>query len=264
MKEKSNIKQFNDFYSEVSKEWHLVGKSKNPKVDLDVEMLLYKKMIELLEVGASYFFVFVPPLNKVERVSPSIKEVLGWESNEFSTDFFVKQIHPDDLPTFVDFEKKVVEFKMGLDPEKILKYKSRYNYRIRKSDGSYIPILQQSITIQSDETGAVIRNFIVHTDISEYKTDHSMKLSFIGLENEPSFLEVSRSPFKIGGVQTMLTEREAEVVELLAKDYSSAQIAEILFVSVETVRTHRKNILKKTGTNSTLQLVLLAKDKGWI
>ncbi len=57
-----------------------------------------------------------------------------------------------------------------------------------------------------------------------------------------------------------LTNREKEIIVLLEKNLSSKEIAETLFISVRTVETHRKNILKKTGANNLLSLVKWAKD----
>lgn len=55
-----------------------------------------------------------------------------------------------------------------------------------------------------------------------------------------------------------LTPREVEITKLIAKEYSTRQIADILFISERTVETHRKNILKKTGTNNVVGLVRYA------
>jgi DNA-binding NarL/FixJ family response regulator len=56
----------------------------------------------------------------------------------------------------------------------------------------------------------------------------------------------------------LLTEREREIVKLIAKEYSNRQIAETLFISERTVETHRKNIFRKTGTNSLVGLIKFA------
>src|SRR3546814_10223167 len=66
----------------------------------------------------------------------------------------MQNIHPDDLPHFINFEATVTQFWKQLPPEKVMKYKSRYDYRIRKKDGTYIRIMQQIVTIQSDDEGA--------------------------------------------------------------------------------------------------------------
>jgi two-component system, NarL family, nitrate/nitrite response regulator NarL len=56
----------------------------------------------------------------------------------------------------------------------------------------------------------------------------------------------------------LLTDREREIVKLIAKEYSNKQIAEELFISERTVETHRKNIFRKTGTGSLVGLIKFA------
>ncbi len=57
---------------------------------------------------------------------------------------------------------------------------------------------------------------------------------------------------------TFITKRERQIVSLLMEGYSSKQIAQMLFISQDTVSNHRKNILKKTGAKNTAQVVALA------
>ncbi len=56
----------------------------------------------------------------------------------------------------------------------------------------------------------------------------------------------------------LLTDREREILSLIAKEYSNKQIAETLFISERTVETHRKNIFRKTGTGSLVGLIKFA------
>jgi two-component system nitrate/nitrite response regulator NarL len=55
-----------------------------------------------------------------------------------------------------------------------------------------------------------------------------------------------------------LTEREIEIIRLIEKEYNNRQIAEALFISERTVETHRKNIFRKTDTNSVIGLIKYA------
>lgn len=55
-----------------------------------------------------------------------------------------------------------------------------------------------------------------------------------------------------------LTAREIEIIRLIEKEYNNKQIAEALFISERTVETHRKNIFRKTGTNSVIGLIKYA------
>ncbi len=64
--------------------------------------------------------------------------------------------------------------------------------------------------------------------------------------------------------QSLLTQREQEIVKLIAKEYSNKQIAEILFISEKTVETHRKNILRKTKAGSVVGLVKYAYANGLV
>jgi DNA-binding NarL/FixJ family response regulator len=56
----------------------------------------------------------------------------------------------------------------------------------------------------------------------------------------------------------LLTEREREILRLIAKEYSNKQMAEKLFISERTVETHRKNIFRKTNTNTLVGLMKFA------
>src|SRR5690606_13847261 len=52
-----------------------------------------------------------------------------------------------------------------------------------------------------------------------------------------------------------ITQREKQLIELIEKDYSSKEIATALKISLRTVETHRKNIMRKTVTGYVMSLV---------
>lgn len=68
----------------------------------------------------------------------------------------------------------------------------------------------------------------------------------------------------VEAVDPILSERELEVLKLIAEGKSSNEIAEELFVSVKTVGTHRQHIYEKLNFNSTVDLVKYAIKKGII
>jgi DNA-binding CsgD family transcriptional regulator len=59
-----------------------------------------------------------------------------------------------------------------------------------------------------------------------------------------------------------LRKREVEVLDLVCKGLNTKAISEKLFISVNTVSTHRKNIQQKLGTSNVADLVSLAKEAG--
>ena len=59
-------------------------------------------------------------------------------------------------------------------------------------------------------------------------------------------------------IDEILSRRELEVLRLICKEYSNAEIADKLYLSVSTVETHRKNLIAKLGVNNTVGLVKFA------
>ena len=63
---------------------------------------------------------------------------------------------------------------------------------------------------------------------------------------------------------SVLTNREREVLKLIAEGKSNKEMAEVLFISVHTVERHRANIMKKLSLKKTADLVKYAIQKGYI
>ena len=61
-----------------------------------------------------------------------------------------------------------------------------------------------------------------------------------------------------------LSKREIEVMDLMIDNKSNTEIGEEIFVSSETVKSHRKNIYKKMGVNNVLDLYKLLLSKGYV
>jgi DNA-binding CsgD family transcriptional regulator len=61
-----------------------------------------------------------------------------------------------------------------------------------------------------------------------------------------------------------LTDRELEIVRLISSGLKSSEIAKQLFISVNTVETHRKNIFSKTGVKNAVGLSHYARKHGII
>jgi DNA-binding NarL/FixJ family response regulator len=61
-----------------------------------------------------------------------------------------------------------------------------------------------------------------------------------------------------------LSDRELEIIKMIAEGYTNAQIAALLYISNHTVNTHRKNVMKKLGINNTAGLVMMAVKSGLV
>ena len=76
------------------------------------------------------------------------------------------------------------------------------------------------------------------------------------------FADQARSPARTPPGLAELTEREREVLSLVAEGLSNAELAQTLHVSLPTAKTHVSRILTKLGARDRTQLVILAYQSG--
>lgn len=69
---------------------------------------------------------------------------------------------------------------------------------------------------------------------------------------------------RIEGEYVGLTERERAIIRMVAQEKTNEEIAAALFVSPETVKTHRKHLMAKLNVRSAAGLVKYAVDRHWI
>ena len=231
---------------------------KNIKMDgsinnLQLEIELQRKLLNFFHVGNYYYYIFDVKNSCFRYISPEIEKVLGYPAESVTVEFFFSKIHPEDQPKLLNYEAEIVEFFKNLPSDKIDKYKFSYDYRVLNSHGQYVRLLQQVMTIQFDDPNDVLLTLGVHTDISHIKKENSSSLSFIGLDGEPSYIDVEIAKI-YRPRKNLLTRREKQIVSLLISGERTASIAEKLYISIHTVNTHRKNILKKTNSKSAAEL----------
>lgn len=232
--------------------------------ELNFDSEVHRRMLSIFQPGDYFLFVYNLKRGEFDYVSPEVESFLGHKRGDVTINLIVSSIHPEDLPWFLNFENKIVEFFQGLRPDQILKYKVRYDYRIRRASGEYIRILHQLVTLDFDpQYGGILRTIGVHTDITQLKKEGKPMLSLIGLEGEPSYIDIAVDKIFTPS-PALISDREKEILHLLIEGNSSKKIADMLFISKETVSKHRKNILQKAKANSTPELVAMAITKGWI
>ena len=77
-----------------------------------------------------------------------------------------------------------------------------------------------------------------------------------------NYLNISSSPKKRSEQENPLSEREQQVLKLIALGHTNKEISNTLFISIKTVETHRTRIMQKLNLNTRAQLVNYAIEKG--
>lgn len=108
--------------------------------------------------------------------------------------------------------------------------------------------------------GYVLKNVLLDELVTALQTVHNGSSYFSKDINIGDRDEDFRNTITIEDKQIdeILSRRELEVLKLICREYSNAEIAEKLFLSVSTVETHRKNLIAKLGVNNTVGLVKFA------
>jgi DNA-binding NarL/FixJ family response regulator len=125
-----------------------------------------------------------------------------------------------------------------------------------------IKILALSMSGQGD----IVNEMINDADISGYVLKNigqeELCLAIIKIANggiyfsEKILEELSRfGNLKKEKEAAHLTQRELEIIRLIEKEMNNKEIADALFISERTVETHRKNIFRKTRTNTVIGLI---------
>jgi len=116
--------------------------------------------------------------------------------------------------------------------------------------------------IEAGVSGYLLKNVNDKELLEAIRTVANGKMYFSSEVSEKiTALVVRRQQKQEQPEEARLTEREIEVLKLVADELSNAQIAERLFISERTVETHRKNMLRKTNNKSIVGLLKYAMEK---
>ncbi len=173
--------------------------------------------------------------------------------------------HPHDLPEVLAFSNFWVKFYLGLPPERRPHVKMSLYFRIMNAEQNYYWVMVQYPHCILDKNDKYVYGLVVATDISHIKKDGKPMMSILDTyeDNHQRFFCTDE---KITAHKSLhpLTLREIEILHYLARGYSSKQIASQLELSIKTIDNHRQNMLHKTFTKSSAELVNYCTNLGYL
>ena len=194
-------------------------------------------------------------------VGPTYPVMLGYEPAEFTRSYedWIATIHPEDLPGVL----KAIEManESGEATEVECRYKSK--------SGGWVWFHSLGRVYQRDEKGNPIHGIGIHTNISQRKRQSQEGADL--LRSVEMLLREMTTPHndrqadqKLSRASTRLSDqlsaRQRVIIKLIANGKTSAQIAQELHISYQTVLSHRRNIARKLNLHSVAELTRFAID----
>lgn len=236
----------------------------NPE-ELDYSILKYH--IGLLEtfdvVDSGCISIYDLYQRKHIYYSPKYDKMLGWDSRRAESDvaYTNSLIHPEDLPLLIQAAINYIElgFSIG-DAGKLKDYKAIFDYRVIGRDGKYTRIIEQQIPLEIDKSG----NVWLALSMMDLSPENDVSLPFRGRLKNHRTGELFYFPPEedTGRNVSSLTNREKEILGLIARGLISKEIADKLYISVNTVNTHRQRIIEKLNVSNTYEAIRYANERG--
>jgi hypothetical protein len=218
-------------------------------------------MLELEEMMAKNDqFVFIGDLlqGKIIYTSKRSIHIVGVNPEELTPYHNLEAVHPKEVYRNTNGWAKLLTIANDLLSAKNGFSILSVNMKMRNPTGLYAEILFQSYLFYYEMPHKSVYLLQVLTNIDSFKKRKHGYHYYIG--NDLSYFRYPDDDLLMTGND--FTKREFEIIKLIQKGFTSEQIAEQLYLSLHTVNTHRRNILKKTGKAHIPDLIYDLKERG--
>jgi len=224
----------------------------NPKDNL---MINLEKLTEKYD---QFFFIADMIDLKILFTSERSLQMIGIKPELISPHIFIEVSHPDEIAR-CNYGLNLL-FKQG--QEIFSKGKGEFlfssDYRMRNASGVYSNFLLQVYLFYSEKPRKTVYFLKIHTNISKIKNTKYGSHFYVGSDLS-YFRYPDRNLLNIGSI---FSPTEFKIIELIHMGLNSLEIAEKLYRSVYTIRTHRRNILKKAGKKDASSLIYDLQSRG--
>lgn len=234
-----------------------------PHVEIEEHI---KKLIELdyfYPYNNTFYCITNTVQKNFEYVSKNFTACTGLSNEkmmEGGMDYFWSLFHPEDIKLWLKSLTNLMTFTMTeLNDEQRKRMSYTWNYRIKNASGEYVNIIQNTTPLQFDASNKPIIGMAHYTVLNgDLHMDVCACAKYLNENNEYETLfyeNVSSSK-----LLDIISNRERDIIRLIITKNTSESIAEKLNISIHTVNTHRRNILKKINIDSTFELISYFKN----
>lgn len=245
-------------FNEIRKYWDLLP-NRDETVLTDDDIRQATSSIHC--VGPYIWFISDLRHPKPILVGGQIEKMTGYTEQEVLASNFtiaLKLITVKDFLYLALSGRRFWKYFYGKPVHERLFIKASYSYSFHRKDNSTFHALHQAATLKMDANGKAVFQFDLIQDISHFNPVAACR-HFIIDSSDPA--EVKRIPSDMGlwrKTVELLSPSELKVLSLIKGGFTSQEIADRLYLSVHTIKTHRQNMLEKTGVQSSIELLNFA------
>jgi DNA-binding CsgD family transcriptional regulator len=219
-----------------------------------------KQLEELTERNNQFFLVGDFLKMKIAFTSSRSIQLMGIKPEDMDPFRFIDATHPDDVQRHYLCRAKMSNMAKELYMSEKGAALLSTNLKLRNAAGGYSQTLFQEYLYFVSIPYKSVFILQIHTNIDWWKPAKNSFHHYVGND-----MKLFRYPDDdLLNIGIPYSQREFEIIKLIATGMSSEQIAEKLFISVNTVSTHRKNIIEKSGKHNISELIYELMEKGML
>ncbi|MDP3642924.1 MAG: helix-turn-helix transcriptional regulator [Bacteroidota bacterium] len=142
-------------------------------------------------------------------------------------------------------------------------YRFVFNHRYIRKDGSITQFMHEGSIIFTEDQLLPVLNLKVFFEIADIKTDDTIVLTIFQYSADQGYQKVFTKEYGRYS-NSLLTQREMEVIRLCHEGLSSKMIAEELKLSIHTVKNHKRHCMDKTSTHNITELIHVCLNNHWL
>lgn len=225
-----------------------------------------KVLGEMFSIGDFYYYVINLADSSISHHHKNILKIHNLADYPTHLSQIIELIHPEDIPFVLKAEQSVVEKITEIGAHHQLNLRPSYCFRMKTKKGKYELFHHQAIHTYADEDHKLFQSINIHTNIHHITQQNPYTVLITGISPRTDFHQftITMAEENTFGRIPDLTKREIEILILIAKGYSGPEISKQLILSEHTIKSHRKNILRKTNSRNSKELIKKAFEWGII
>ena len=225
---------------------------------IDPDDALLKELERIMKQNNQFFYLADAIQMKIHFTSKGSEALLGIPSDELGFYHFMEATHPSDIQRLNLGRSKIVRLAQDLFIAEKGYILLSTNYKYKIPSGEYSDFLIQCYLYFTTIPYKTVFFLKIHTKINWQKKIKYGYHYYIG-----SDISYFRYPderlLQIGNI---FSKREFEIIRLIESGLNTDEIGSKLFISPNTVNTHRRNILEKSCKKSVAELIYELKERG--